>query len=43
MERHYDIRRWTASPPAAISPRMEQPEILVADLRAFFRPLRRGA
>lgn len=40
MERHYDIRRWTAVPSGGHFAPMESPEILVEDLRAFFRPLR---
>jgi pimeloyl-ACP methyl ester carboxylesterase len=40
MERHYDIRRWTRVASGGHFAPMEQPDILVDDLRAFFRPLR---
>ena len=40
MERHYAIRRWTRVPHGGHFAPMEQPEILVGDLRAFFRELR---
>jgi len=40
MERHYDIRRWTRIPSGGHFAPMEKPDILVDDLRAFFRPLR---
>lgn len=41
MERNYDIRRWTSVPTGGHFAPMETPDILVDDLRAFFRPLRR--
>jgi pimeloyl-ACP methyl ester carboxylesterase len=40
MERHYNIRRWTRVPTGGHFAPMEKPEILIEDLRAFFRPLR---
>jgi pimeloyl-ACP methyl ester carboxylesterase len=40
MERHYDIRRWTRVPVGGHFAPMEQPGVLVDELRAFFRPLR---
>jgi pimeloyl-ACP methyl ester carboxylesterase len=43
MERHYDIRRWTRVATGGHFAPMEQPDILVDDLRAFFRQLRRSA
>jgi len=42
MERHYDIRRWTRVASGGHFAPMEQPKILVEELRAFFRPLRKG-
>ena len=39
-ERQYDLRRWTEMPSGGHFPGLEEPELLVADLRAFFRPLR---
>jgi pimeloyl-ACP methyl ester carboxylesterase len=41
-ERHYDLRRWTVMPAGGHFAPMEEPERLVDDLRAFFRPLRSG-
>jgi pimeloyl-ACP methyl ester carboxylesterase len=41
MERHYDIRRWTRVPNGGHFAPMEQPQVLIDELRAFFRPLRR--
>ena len=38
-ERHYDIVRWTPMPRGGHFPASEQPELLVADVRAFFREL----
>jgi pimeloyl-ACP methyl ester carboxylesterase len=40
MERHYAIRRWTRVPQGGHFAPMEQPQILVEELRAFFRELR---
>ena len=39
-ERHYDIRRWTEMPSGGHFAGLEEPELLVSELRAFFRPLR---
>jgi len=40
-ERGYaDLRRFTRMPRGGHFPAMEEPELLVEDLRAFFRPLR---
>jgi microsomal epoxide hydrolase len=42
-ERVYtDIRRWTVMPRGGHFAAMEQPEALAAELRAFFRPLRKS-
>ncbi len=39
-ERVYDIVRWTDMPRGGHFPALEQPQLLVDDLRAFFRDLR---
>ena len=39
-ERVYNVQRWTEMPRGGHFPAMEEPELLVEDLRAFFRPLR---
>ena len=39
-ERVYDIRRWTVMPAGGHFAALEEPELLAADLRAFFRDLR---
>lgn len=39
-ERVYDLRRWTKMEKGGHFAAMEQPEALVEDIRAFFRPLR---
>lgn len=39
-ERQYDLRRWTEMPSGGHFPGLEEPDLLVAELRAFFRPLR---
>ncbi len=39
--RGYNVQHWTESPRGGHFAAMEQPEILAADIRAFFRPLRR--
>jgi len=39
-ERQYDVRRWMEMPSGGHFPGLEEPELLVAELRAFFRPLR---
>jgi epoxide hydrolase len=38
--RQYDLRRWTEMPSGGHFPGLEEPELLVAELQAFFRPLR---
>ena len=43
VERLYDVRRWTRMPRGGHFAAMEEPELLVDDVRAFFRPLRRAA
>jgi pimeloyl-ACP methyl ester carboxylesterase len=40
LERYYDLRRVTHMPAGGHFAPMEEPELLVEDLRAFFRPLR---
>jgi pimeloyl-ACP methyl ester carboxylesterase len=39
-ERNHDIRRWTPMPSGGHFGPMEEPQALVDDIRAFFRPLR---
>jgi pimeloyl-ACP methyl ester carboxylesterase len=39
-EQYYDLRRWTVAERGGHFAPMEEPEALVEDLRAFFRPLR---
>jgi len=39
-ERWFNVQRWTAMPRGGHFAAMEEPELLVEDLRAFFRPLR---
>ncbi len=39
-ERVFNIQRWTSRPRGGHFAAMEQPEVLVADMRAFFRPFR---
>ncbi len=39
-ERAYNVQRWTAMPAGGHFAAMEQPQLLVADVRAFFRALR---
>jgi pimeloyl-ACP methyl ester carboxylesterase len=39
-ERVFDVRRWTRFASGGHFAAMEEPEALVDDLRAFFRPLR---
>lgn len=43
LERTFDVRRWTAMPRGGHFAAWEQPELLVDDIRAFFRPLRAPA
>jgi pimeloyl-ACP methyl ester carboxylesterase len=40
VARVYDVRRWTEMPRGGHFAAMEEPELLVDDIRAFFRPLR---
>jgi pimeloyl-ACP methyl ester carboxylesterase len=42
VERLYDVQRWTEMPEGGHFPALEVPDLLVADIRAFFRPLRRS-
>jgi pimeloyl-ACP methyl ester carboxylesterase len=42
-ERFFNVRRWTQFAKGGHFAAMEQPDALVADLREFFRPLRRSA
>jgi pimeloyl-ACP methyl ester carboxylesterase len=39
-ERYYNLQRWTVMPKGGHFAPMEEPERLVEDIRAFFRPLR---
>jgi pimeloyl-ACP methyl ester carboxylesterase len=41
-ERCYNIQRWTDMPRGGHFPALEEPELLVEDLRAFFREFRNG-
>jgi microsomal epoxide hydrolase len=41
-ERRYNIVRWTQMPKGGHFAAMEQPGLLIEDIRAFFRPLRAG-
>jgi len=40
VERKYDVRRWTEFPRGGHFAAMEQPDALVEEIRAFYRPLR---
>jgi pimeloyl-ACP methyl ester carboxylesterase len=40
VERAFDVRRWTVMPRGGHFAALEQPDLLVKDIRAFFRPLR---
>jgi pimeloyl-ACP methyl ester carboxylesterase len=40
VERFYDVRRWTEMPSGGHFAAMEEPALLVGDVRAFFRDLR---
>jgi len=42
-ERFFDVQRWTQMPSGGHFAAMEEPELLVEDIRAFFRPLRARA
>jgi pimeloyl-ACP methyl ester carboxylesterase len=39
-ERSFNIQRWTEMPSGGHFAALEEPERLVDDIRAFFRPLR---
>src|SRR5262249_55198705 len=39
----FPVQRWTAMPRGGHFAAFEEPELLAAELRAFFRPLRRAA
>ena len=39
-ERKYDLRRWTELPRGGHFAAMEQPDVLVEEIRSFFRPFR---
>lgn len=41
-ERFYDVRHWTEMKKGGHFAALEEPELLAADIRAFFRPLRAG-
>lgn len=41
VRRGYHVQRWTEMPRGGHFAAMEQPELLAADIREFFRPLRR--
>jgi pimeloyl-ACP methyl ester carboxylesterase len=43
VARKYDLRRWTDMPAGGHFAAMEQPDALVEEIRAFFRPLRGGS
>jgi hypothetical protein len=40
MEAQYNITRWTRMPRGGHFAALEQPDLLVADIRAFYRDLR---
>lgn len=40
VERAYDVKRWEVMPRGGHFAALEQPELLAAEIRAFFRPLR---
>ena len=40
VERGYNVQRWTEMPKGGHFAAAEQPELLAADMQAFFRPLR---
>ncbi|MGZ3675197.1 MAG: alpha/beta fold hydrolase [Ktedonobacterales bacterium] len=39
-ERLLDLRQWTEMPRGGHFPALEEPDLLVEDIRSFFRPLR---
>lgn len=40
QERFFNIQRWTEMPRRGHFAALEEPELLVEDIRTFFRPLR---
>jgi pimeloyl-ACP methyl ester carboxylesterase len=42
VERFLDVQRWTEMPRGGHFGALEEPELLAAEIRAFFRPLRNG-
>jgi hypothetical protein len=40
VEKVYHVARWTVMPSGGHFAAMEEPQALVDDIRAFFRPLR---
>lgn len=42
VEDGFNVARWTTMPPGGHFAALEEPELLVEDIRAFFRPLRRA-
>ena len=42
-ERFFNVQRWTEMPRGGHFAALEEPELLAADLREFFRPLRPAA
>jgi pimeloyl-ACP methyl ester carboxylesterase len=42
-ERFFNVRRWTEMPRGGHFAALEEPELLVEDIRTFFRPLREAA
>ena len=42
VERAFVVRRWTPMPSGGHFAALERPELMAADIRAFFRPLRNG-
>lgn len=40
LERGFDVRRWTPMPSGGHFTALERPDLLAADIQAFFRPLR---
>ena len=42
VERGYNVQRWTEFPSGGHFAAMEEPELLVEDIRSFFRPLRQS-
>jgi microsomal epoxide hydrolase len=42
MQERFDLRRWTEMPRGGHFPALEQPDLLLDDVRAFYRELRPG-